>query len=85
MPVGSQGWVEPTGTPALRSDFAYAAMVLAEEKSPRRKRLRIDGDAVERRGLVNEFELALKSADDNDAARNMLEFIGSQCFTLEGR
>ena len=57
---------------------------VAERENPWRKRLRIESDPVKRGRLLNELILALKSADDNDAARNTVEFIGSQCVALEG-
>jgi hypothetical protein len=40
--------------------------------------------AVESDPLKRRRKLVLKSAHDNDAARNTVEFIGSHCFALDG-
>ena len=56
------------------------ALVAEEaEENLRRERLRIERDPLERRGKA-----VLQSAHDNDAARNTVEFIGSQCFGFDG-
>jgi hypothetical protein len=57
---------------------------MSECENPRRQRLRIDRDTIEHGGLVEEFETALQSTHDDDAAGDTIEFIGGQCFALEG-
>src|SRR4051812_39547753 len=49
--------------------------VVTERENLRRQRLRIERDPIQQRG---ERELALVSADDDDAAGDVVEFIGSQ-------
>ena len=55
--------------------------VAAERKNLRRQRLRIERDPIQQRG---ERELALVSADDDDAAGNTVELIGCQSLVLDG-
>src|SRR4051794_18251007 len=52
-----------------------------ERENLRRQRLRVERDAIQHRG---ERELALVSADDDDAAGNAVKFIGSQSLVLGG-
>src|SRR5882757_3351198 len=55
--------------------------VATEQENLRRQRLRIERDPVQHRG---ERKLALVSADDDDAAGNAVELIGSQSLVLVG-
>jgi hypothetical protein len=52
---------------------------LAECEIPWRERLRIESDPIKRRR-----NLVLKSAHDNDAAHNTVEFVGIQSCILGG-
>jgi hypothetical protein len=62
---------------ASQHETKNAPFSLAE--IPWRERLRIESHPVKRRR-----KSVLQSAHDNDAAHNTIEFIGIQCFVLDG-
>jgi hypothetical protein len=59
--------------------FSRTPLSVAERENPWRERLRIESDPLKPRR-----KLVLKSAHDNNAAGNTIEFIGSHCFALDG-
>ena len=59
--------------------FAEAKPRLVAEENLRRQRLRIESDPLQRR-----CKAVLKSAHDDDTARNAIEFIGGQGFVVDG-